>query len=82
MDLKRITAADHLWATDITYIPLGKRFLYLMAIMDHYSRNLLSWNLSNSLDIEFCLEALDVALLSSCRKSTIHYSEKGYLFTS
>ena len=53
-----------------------------MAIMDHYSRNLLSWNLSNSLDMEFCLEALDVALLSSGRKPTIHYSEKGYMFTS
>ena len=49
---------DQVWATDITYIPLRKGFLYLVAIVDLFSRNVLSCRLSNSLDTEFCLEAL------------------------
>ena len=62
VDLSLVTAVDQVWATDITYIPLQKGFLYLVAIVDLFSRNVLSWKLSNSLDTEFCLEALDVAL--------------------
>jgi hypothetical protein len=54
VDLKQITAVDQVWATDITYIPLQKGFLYLVAIMDLHSRHVLSWRLSNSLDTEFC----------------------------
>ena len=50
------------WATDITYIPLQKGFLYLVAIMDLHSRHVLSWKLSNSLDAGFCLDALEMAL--------------------
>jgi len=55
VDLRRITAVDQVWATDITYIPLQKGFLYLVGIMDLHSRHVLSWKLSNSLDTEFCL---------------------------
>jgi len=56
VDLKQVTAADQIWATDITYIPLQKGFLYLVAIVDLFSRNVLSWKLSNSLDTEFCYQ--------------------------
>lgn len=58
VDLEEIKAPDEIWATDITYIPLRKGFLYLVAILDLYSRHVLSWRLSNSLDTEFCLDAL------------------------
>ena len=46
MDLKQVTAADQIWATDITTIPLQKGFLYLVAIVDLFSRNVLSWKLA------------------------------------
>ena len=58
VDLRLVMAVDQVWATDITYIPLQKGFLYLVAIVDLFSRNVLSWKLSNSLDTEFCPEAL------------------------
>jgi putative transposase len=53
VDLNAVTAVDQIWATDITYIPLQKGFLYLVAIVDLFSRHVLSWKLSNSLDTEF-----------------------------
>jgi transposase InsO family protein len=59
---------DQVWATDITYIPLQKGFLYLVAIMDLHSRHVLCWKLSNSLDTEFCLEALEMALFALLRE--------------
>jgi putative transposase len=81
VDLRRITAVDQVWATDITYIPLQKGFLYLVGIMDLNSRHVLSWKLSNSLDTEFCLEALEMAL-SSGRRPEIFHSDQGCQFTS
>ena len=81
VDLSLVTAVDQVWATDITYIPLQKGFLYLVAIVDLFSRNFLSWKLSNSLDTEFCLEALDVAL-GAGRKPQIFHSDQGCQFTS
>ncbi|WP_231598224.1 IS3 family transposase [Synechococcus sp. CBW1002] len=81
VDLSLVTAVDQVWATDITYIPLQKGFLYLVAIVDLFSRNVLSWKLSNSLDTEFCLEALDVAL-GAGRKPQIFHSDQGCQFTS
>jgi putative transposase len=80
-DLKQITAVDQVWATDITYIPLQKGFLYLVAIMDLHSRHVLSWKLSNSLDTEFCLDALEIAL-SGGRRPEILHSDQGCQFTS
>jgi putative transposase len=62
VDLKLVTATDQVWATEITYIPLQKGFLYLVAVVDLFSRRVLSWRLSNSLDTEFCLDSLDMAL--------------------
>lgn len=81
VDLNKITESDQVWATDITYIPLRKGFLYLVAIVDLYSRHVLSWKLSNSLDTEFCLDALDMALASG-RKPAIFHSDQGCQFTS
>lgn len=56
-----ITRPNQVWSSDITYIPLGQGYLYLAAVMDWYSRYVLSWRLSNSQDVAFCLEALDEA---------------------
>ncbi|MGL6135382.1 MAG: IS3 family transposase, partial [Prochlorococcaceae cyanobacterium] len=81
VDLQLVTAPDQVWATDITYIPLRKGFLYLVAIVDLFSRHVLSWKLSNSLDTEFCLEALEMALASG-RKPHIFHSDQGCQFTS
>jgi putative transposase len=81
MDVSTITAVDQVWAPDITYIPLQKGYLYLGAIVDLLSRNVLSWRLSNSLDTELCLEALQMALEGG-RKPEIFHSDQGCRFTS
>ena len=57
-----IERADHVWCADITYIPVQRGFLYLVAIMDWASRCVLAWRLSNTLDAGFCTDALDEAL--------------------
>jgi putative transposase len=81
VDLRLVMAVDQVWATDITYIPLQKGFLYLVAIVDLFSRNVLSWKLSNSLDTEFCLKGLEMALEGG-RKPEIFHSDQGCQFTS
>jgi len=81
VDLRQVMSVDQVWATDITYIPLQKGFLYLVAIMDLHSRHVLSWRLSNSLDTEFCLEALEMAL-GGGRRPEIFHSDQGCQFTS
>ena len=60
-----ITRPNHVWATDITYIRLSSGYVYLVAVMDWFSRYVLSWELSNSLDTFFCLSALERALSQS-----------------
>ena len=57
-----IERANQAWASDISYIPMAKGFMYLVAIMDWYSRRVLSWRVSNTLDTDFCIEALEDAL--------------------
>ena len=57
-----ITRPNHVWCTDVTYIPLQRGFLYLVAVMDWANRKVLSWRLSNTLDVHFCVEALQEAL--------------------
>jgi putative transposase len=81
VDLKQITTVDQVWAIYITYIPLQKGFHYLMAILDLFSRHALSWKLSNSLDMEFCLDSLEMALEGG-RKPQIFHSDQGCQFTS
>ena len=75
-----IARPNHVWAADITYIPMAKGFLYLVAIMDWYSRYVLAWNLSNTLDAEFCFQALEEAL--SKGKPEIFNTDQGSQFTS
>jgi putative transposase len=58
----RIDRPDRVWSSDITYIRMSKGFVYLTAVMDWYSRYVLSWSLSNTMDVHFCLEALQKAL--------------------
>jgi len=75
-----ITRPDQVWATDITYSPLRQGFLYLAAVMDWYSRYVLAWRLSNTLEGSFCLEALDEAL--STKQPEIFNSDQGSQFTA
>jgi putative transposase len=81
VDLKQVRSTDQVWAIDITYIPLQKGFLYQVAIVDLFSRNVLSWKLWNSLDTEFCLAALEMALAGD-RKPEFFHSNQGCQFTS
>ncbi len=75
-----IIEPDEVWSIDITYIRMNKGFLYLVAIIDWYSRYILAWELSNTLDADFCLQALDKALLIS--HPQIFNSDQGSQFTS
>jgi putative transposase len=77
----RIERQDQVWSTDITYIRMRHGFLYLVAIMDWYSRYVLSWRLSNTLDTTFCIEALE-AVLTGDRLPEIFNSDQGSQFTS
>ena len=76
----KITRPNQVWAADITYIPMARGFLYLVAIIDWYSRYVLSWRLSNTLDSGFCVEALEEALSKS--KPEIFNTDQGTQFTS
>jgi putative transposase len=58
-----ITEANHVWCSDITYIPMAREFCYLVAIMDWASRKVLSWRVSNTLDTSFCVAALEEAIM-------------------
>jgi len=71
---------NQVWCSDITYIRMRHGFLYLIAIMDWFSRYVLSWELSNTLDVHFCLEALDQALRIA--KPGIFNNDQGSQFTS
>jgi putative transposase len=75
-----VTRPDQVWAGDITYVPLRHGFLYLVAVMDWYSRCVLSWRLSNTLTGSFCLEALDEALAHA--QPEIFNSDQGSQFTA
>ncbi len=75
-----ILRPNQVWATDVTYVPLRGGYLYLAAILDWHSRYVLSWRLSNTLDVGFCLEALDEALRRS--RPEIFNTDQGTQFTS
>lgn len=77
----RVDRANQAWSSDITYIPMQRGFCYLVAIMDLYSRKILSWRLSNTLDKRFCIEALQEAL-EHYPKPEIFNSDQGSQFTS
>ena len=75
-----IQRADQVWSTDITYVPLASGFMYLAAIIDWYSRYVLAWRLSNTLDGSFCLEMLDEALRRG--RPEVFNTDQGVQFTA
>src|SRR4029079_12801177 len=75
-----IEQVDQVWSCDITYIPMAHGFVYLMAVIDWFSRYVLSWSVSVSLEADFCLEALDAALHRN--RPTIFNTDQGSQFTS
>jgi putative transposase len=76
-----INCVHQVWATDITYIPMKKGFMYLVAIIDLYTRKILSWALSNTLEVNFCTKILQEAL-DKYGKPDIFNSDQGSQFTS
>lgn len=81
--LLRNMAIKHPWqvlSTDITYIPMAQGFIYLVAVMDWFSRYIISWEVSNSMDISFCISALETALRQGTPK--IFNTDQGAQFTS
>lgn len=76
-----IDRPNQVWSTDITYIPMAKGFVYLVAVMDWYSRRVLSWKLSTTMDTSFCVEALEEAIENyGCPE--IFNTDQGVQFTS
>ena len=76
-----VNRSGQVWCSDITYLPMPKGTMYLVAIMDWYSRCILSWELSNSLDSDFCVRALERALRGPEQPEVFH-SDQGCQYTS
>ena len=76
-----ITRPNHVWCADITYIPMRRGFLYLVAIMDWATRTVLAWRLSNTMEADFCVAALEEAL-ARFGKPEIFNTDQGSQFTS
>jgi len=76
-----IDRPNQVWCTDVTYIPMRRGFLYLVAVMDWATRKVLSWRVSNTMDVEFCIEALEEALARFGRPE-IFNTDQGSQFTS
>src|SRR5262245_18802383 len=76
-----IDRSNHVWASDITYIPMARGFLYLAGVMDWFARRILAWHLSITLDADFCIDALEEALRLYGRPE-IFNSDQGSQFTS
>jgi putative transposase len=76
-----VTRPNQVWATDITYIPMARGFVYLITIVDWFSRRVLSWRLSITLETDFCIEALEEALTRFGAPEIVN-SDQGSQFTS
>ena len=76
-----IDRPNQVWATDVTYIPMARGFVYLVAVMDWFSRKVLSWRLSNSLTADFCVEALEEAI-AKYGAPEIFNTDQGSQFTA
>lgn len=76
----KIERVNQVWSTDITYIPMAKGFMYLVAVIDWHSRFVLSWQLSNSLEVDFCLDALEASFQYG--QPQIFNTDQGSQFTS
>jgi len=77
----KIDRPNQVWAADISYIPMNRGFMYLVAVMDWHSRKVLSWRLSNTLDTDFCVEALQEAI-SRFGRPEIFNTDQGAQFTA
>ena len=78
---KNVTRPNQVWQTDITYIPLRRGFMYMIAIIDVYSRKIVGWNLSNTMSAEWCTQVLETAIKTHGQPQ-IHNSDQGSQFTS
>ena len=76
-----VTRSNQVWAMDITYIPMARGFVYLAAVLDWYSRRVLSWKLSTTMDMHFCLDAVEEAIANH-GKPEIMNTDQGSQFTS
>jgi len=79
---KAITGPDQAWCADITYIPMRHGFMYLVAVMDWWSRFVLAWELSNTLEAAFCVQAWQLALARGNQPPLISNTDQGAQFTS
>jgi putative transposase len=77
---RQITAPNQVWAMDITYIPMRRGFVYLAAVLDWATRRVLSWRLSNSMTVDFCIEAVEAAI-QDCGTPEILNTDQGSQFT-
>jgi len=77
-----ISGPDQVWCADITYVPMQHGFMYLVAVMDWWSRYVLSWELSNTLDTDFCVRAWEKALAAGNQPPRISNTDQGAQFTS
>ncbi|WP_425465761.1 IS3 family transposase [Oceanispirochaeta crateris] len=78
---KRILFPNQVWATDMTYLKINNNFVYLVAVLDLYSRKVLSWRISNTMDVSFCVDALEEALMQYGIPA-IFNTDQGSQFTS
>lgn len=78
----KVTRPNQVWSADITYIPMSIGFMYLVAVIDWYSRHVLSWHLSNTLDSSFCVAALLDAFESTQARPEVFNTDQGSQFTS
>ena len=76
----KVVRPDQVWSTDITYVPMASGFMYLAAVIDWFSRYVITWRLSNTLDGAFCLEMLEEALRSG--KPEVFNTDQGVQFTA
>ena len=79
---REVVRPDEVWCADITYVPMERGFMYLVAVMDWFSRYVLSWSISNTMEVEFCLEALESAAAIALQMAEIFNTDQGSQFTS
>jgi len=77
-----VTGPDQVWCSDITYVPMATGFMYLVAVMDWWSRYVLGWRLSNTLEAAFCVDAWEAALRAGRKAPLISNTDQGSQFTS
>jgi putative transposase len=78
----KINGPNQVWCSDITYVPMQQGFMYLVAVMDWWSRYVLAWSLSNTMESEFCIRAWEQALAEAGRAPLISNTDQGAQFTS